>query len=205
MPRAKLVCFFMVCGFAFLVATTPARSQAGYVTVWGDPELTACHVQDNQVNLVEIYVAHQGGGPAQGVRFRVDVGAANLVYLRQVSPYLTLGQSVTGVSVCYDACLESPGLILTVQFLGQGFTPPCTFLEIAEHPEDDHVLVLDCDANVLTAGGGFVIVNQNSTCICQIGPDMTETRREADTPTADFCYWVPVEQTTWGMIKSLYP
>jgi hypothetical protein len=193
-----------MCCVAWLIAATPARSQPGSVSIFGDPELTDCNIHDT-VGIVDVYVAHLWSGPTEGVRFRVDpYPGFEMVYLAEESPYLTLGLSLNGVTVCYDACLSSPGLILTLRFFGQGLTPPCTYIRVVGHPEDDAVLVLDCDANVMYGSGGTAIVHPTPECLCLAGPGAAAIKGKAKQPSPDFCYWVPVERSSWGMIKSLY-
>jgi hypothetical protein len=105
-------------------------------------------------------------------------------YLAETSPYLTLGNSQTGIALSYGSCMPaSPFLILTIQYLVQGATPPgCEYWVVPDPTtEYDNVMVVDCDSVLRESYGGVAYIN-GFPGLCTVG----------------------VEETTWGKVKSLY-
>ena len=85
-------------------------------------------------------------------------------------------------------------MILTLQFFAQGLSETCSGFRVVPHPGLGMVGVLDCESpsNLLQGTGGCVFVNADWNCDCNIGTLLT---------CDDLS---PVEDTTWGQIKTLY-
>ena len=210
MGRGKLVCLIVVTAMCCALWADPAQSQAGVIAPYGDESLTDCHIYDLAPGLVYVYVAHQWSVPSLGVRFRVQV-PQTLTYIAEDSPYVKLGDALNGVTVCYESCVSSnptPVLVLTLMFFGSGITPYCSYLSVVPHLGDPALQSLDCEGNPLWPSRGIAIVNPNSGCLCQIAnADLGGQDKPGDgsaKAATHFCTWVPVEQNTWGAIKSLY-
>jgi hypothetical protein len=210
MGRGKLVCLFVVTAICCALSAEPARPQAGAIVPYGDESLTDCHIYDVAPGLLYVYIAHQWSESSLGVRFRVQIPPM-LTYLGEDSPYVKLGDGLSGVTVCYESCVSSnptPVLVLRLMFFGSGTTPPCTYFSVEPHLEDATLMSLDCDGNPMWPTSGIAIVNPDGGCFCHAanvdsgGEDKPGER--GSTSTAHFCTWVPVEQNTWGAIKSLY-
>lgn len=211
MDRSKLVCLGVLVVLCCSLFAVPAHSQSGTIGAYGDENMIECHIYDVTPGLVYVYIGyHQWTGSSLGTRFRVEF-PLSLTYITEDSPFLKLGDALSGVTVCYESCLPSstaPVLILRMLFFGSAITMPCSRLTIEPHPEDTTVQSLDCEGIQYRPTTFSAIVNPDATCWCQVVN--AELRAEdtridvSDGSAAHFCTWVPVEQNTWGAIKSLY-
>jgi hypothetical protein len=75
---------------------------------------------------------------------------------------------------------------MTIEYFIQGLTGPCCRYPVLPDPRlpSGKIEARDCVQNVMYPTGGRGIINPNATCQCT--------------------FPVPVEETTWGQIKSLY-
>lgn len=180
MKRSLLLTLAMLCiaGMAF--------AQAGSLTIAADPGGTNCNLADTTPGLCTYYVVHVNTPGATASQFYAPQPACMLaVYLSDGAVYpVTIGSSQTGVAIGYGACLPGPNNVLMINYFCQGLTPPCCYYPILPDPAlpSGNIEVVDCQNQLLFATGGEGIVNSNQTCNCS----------------------VPVEETTWGGIKSLY-
>ena len=210
MGRGKLVCLFVVTAICCTLSVEPARSQGGLIAPSASESWIDCEIFDVAPGLLYVYILHQWSEPSMGVRFRVEV-PPTLTYLGEESQYVKLGDALNGVTVCYESCVsssESPIVALRLMLFGSGITPPCTYMSVEPHSEDPALQSLDCDGNLLWPNDGIAIVNPDISCPCYAANvgwgDQDKPGDGSAASTAHFCTWVPVEQNTWGAIKSLY-
>ena len=176
-------------GVAIVLAlATQAQAQlvpgGGALYLYSDADLTDSTYQDQSIGAFSVYVVHRGVtfDAAQGVRFAVQTSpGVTFAWLGENSPMPTVvGDSRTGISIGYGACLiPDPGLILEIRFLGIGTSEACSFLNVVPHPQassGEIEVILCVGLEAVSATGEKLLVN------CP----------------------VPVEQTTWGKVKSLY-
>ncbi|MFQ5510295.1 MAG: hypothetical protein ACE5EO_00445, partial [Candidatus Krumholzibacteriia bacterium] len=92
--------------------------------------------------------------------------------------------SQTGVAVGYGQCVAAPIHNLTINYFASGSTPPCCAFTVDADPAlpSGQIEVVDCSNNLLIGVGFVSTVNGNANCLC-----------------ID-----PVEDSTWGRVKSLY-
>ncbi|MFH1754817.1 MAG: hypothetical protein ABIA59_03860 [Candidatus Latescibacterota bacterium] len=190
MKRALLlsVCLLVVASMAF--------AQAGSIGVFADPAGASCNLTDTAPGLKLVYVVHVYSPGATASQFRVTADAGMLMtYLAEAvtAPYIKIGTCAgpagTGCAIAYGSCVASPNMVLTVQYFASGLTTPCAMFhvlpDISTIPPKTSVLVTNCAVPtpaLLIATGGEAYVNNNGSCPCN----------------------VPVEETSWGQIKSLY-
>ena len=156
----------------------------GTVSLYSDAGLTNSTYQDDAINAFSIYVVHNAVTfeAAHAIRFRVEASSGiTFIWLSETSPKPTvIGDSRTGIEIGYGACLiPDAGLILQIQYLGIGTSEPCSFLRVVPHPaapSGEIEVVLCVGMGPASAVGKDLLVN------CT----------------------VPVQETTWGRIKSLY-
>jgi hypothetical protein len=89
-------------------------------------------------------------------------------YLSDANPFpVTLGNSQTGVSIGYGACLSGPIHVQTIHFFASGTTSDCCQYSVRPHPASASGLVevVDCDFNLLNGEGGYGVVNAQG-CDC---------------------------------------
>jgi hypothetical protein len=187
----------------FVVASfTSVHAQGGSIVISSDPGLTDCTIVDAG-SLIIVYIGHLYSQDVTGARFKFDIGGLPWVHLQTNSPYWTMGDPLNGITVCYGSCLSSPDVILEMLFFGS-FAPTCSYVGIAGHPVDGDIWALDCESNMVYASGGQAIVNPDGSCFCHADPGKAKVKHETKRSAANFCSAVPVEQSTWGMIKALY-
>ncbi|MCK5645104.1 MAG: hypothetical protein KAJ19_30165 [Gammaproteobacteria bacterium] len=153
-----------------------------------------CNSYDQQPGLIKIYVYHVFTPGATASQFMVvSSSGAYLTYLGESSPFdAVIGNSQTGIAISYGACLSSPISLLEIMYFGMGLSETCSFISVRPSPStpSGNIEVADCSdpPNVLFSVGGDLVINPDESCMwweCFCDPD-------------------PVEQTSWGQIKSLY-
>jgi hypothetical protein len=168
-----------------------AFAQAGSIGVFADPAGASCDLLDAVPGLYNVYVVHVFTPGATASQFAVT-WTAGMMFLSEspTAPYIKIGtcsQPGTGCAIAYGGCIGSPNMILTISFFAQLLSAPCSMFHVIPDqtaPAKTSVLVTDCGDPplLLNATGGEAFVNNNGSCPCN----------------------VPVEETTWGGIKSMY-
>jgi hypothetical protein len=184
MKKALLLTIALLCISSLVFA------QAGSIGVFADPGGAVCDLVDFP-GLVVIYVVHVYTPGATGSQFSLTENHL-MTYLAETvtAPYLKIGTCAGpagfGCAIAYGGCYASPNMMLMVQYFGNGITPPCGTIQVdvdytAAIPG---MYVSDCadPPNLLTGTGGTAFINNDGSCPCNI----------------------PVEETSWGQIKSLY-
>jgi hypothetical protein len=171
-----------------LIPAMASSQTPGSIGLFGDEKGTTCDVYDIPA-LVTIYVFHLWSPGTTGAQFKVDCNSwgADMTFIGQNSPYLTIGDAREGVAIAYGSCLVSPILILELHYVGSGTSATCSYCQVVADPgavPTPGILVADCSDPPLLflATGGDVVINPDASCMCDI----------------------PVEEASWGRIKSLY-
>jgi hypothetical protein len=169
-----------------LAASVAFAQPPGSLFLSGDSLGTDCTTFDTP-GLVHIYVVHLFTYGATASQFMIDcTSRVALTYLGEYSPYLTIGNSQTGIAIAYQTCVPSPHMILDIHYLGEGLSQNCGSCHVIPDPLaiPPYILVADCQdpPNLLTAIGGEIWINPDGSCSCII----------------------PVQKTSWGQIKAMY-
>lgn len=169
-----------------IFANTAMAQDPGSVWVFSDPDLTDCNVVDTG-GLLTTYLAHNSPSGALAVGFKLDVSDTGWIHLGDQWNFpLFIGTSIYGVSISYQACVADQIFLGSASFLGA--SAPCMYISIGPDPGSvtGQVEAIDCNQNKVFPLAGSAVVNS------EVFEDM-------------FCACtVPVEQTTWGAIKSQY-
>lgn len=179
---------------ALVLFAIPAAGQdpdAGYLGLFADEEGLVCAVNDTP-GLITVYVVHMDSPGTTGSRFAIDYdGAPALQFIAESVIGIPLGNTHDGLSIGYGDCLVSPFVAVTISFLGEGLSEPCSTLRIIPDPtlgDLGEIQSTDCSTIpvLLNAEGRGMFINPTEDC-----PD---------------CGGVPVatEIDTWGNLKSLY-
>ena len=187
---------------AGMLGLAPARAwgQGGNepdrgIGVSSSPIVYSCNIKDNAPGLLEVFVMYTGLA-AKGITFAAPMPAcAQLIYLQDSHVFgTTTGNSQTGVSVDFGACMSGPVHVLTIQYFAGGTTPPCCVYPTLPVSGSD-VYAVACDASPVTVTRLCNYINQNPSCGCAfLGPYFVLCPEVV----------VPVESTTWGRVKALY-
>jgi hypothetical protein len=177
----------LLLSIAILCISSLAFAQPGSIGVFADPAGLGCDIFDTAPGLVMVYIIHVYSPGATASQFKVEANHL-MTYLAELvtAPYIGIGSSPFGIAIAYGGCFPSPNMILTLQYFASGVSPPCGYVRVVDDPTaiPPGIYVTDCDSppNLLTATGGSASVNPDPSCNCDI----------------------PVEETSWGQIKSLY-
>ncbi|MFH1754816.1 MAG: hypothetical protein ABIA59_03855 [Candidatus Latescibacterota bacterium] len=181
----------LLLAICLLTIASMAFAQAGSIGVYADPMATVCNLTDTAPGLKLVYVVHVASPGATAAQFSIDEVHA-MTYLAEAvtAPYIKIGTCAGpagfGCAIAYGMCKASPNMIITLQYFASGLTAPCGYFRVVEDfsAGKTDVLTTDCASppNLLIATGGMAFINNNGSCPCD----------------------VPVEETSWGQIKSLY-
>jgi hypothetical protein len=82
---------------------------------------------------------------------------------------ICLGDTQTGASSAYGACLQGPVQVLTILFMGQGQTEPCCVWPVLPHPSFGGPVYTDCSDPIqeFPLPSLYAVVNPDAGCQCQ--------------------------------------
>jgi hypothetical protein len=167
--------------------TAIAQPNLGSIDVFSDPVYASCDFTDDG-GLITVYVLVTNSiDGTTAAQWMMNIPSAWSL-LGQTSPFQTvIGDPLSGIAVAYGQCLTGDFLILTINFLGDGGSPPCSFISIVPDPTapSGQIEIVDCRADpekwpFALLGQG--IVNDDGTCGCT----------------------TPIQESTWGRVKALY-
>ena len=170
-----------------MLSASMAFAQGGSIGVFSDTGGASCNLTDAAAGLLSFYVVHVLTPGATAAQFMAPMPACMVgaSYLSDTGIFpVTIGNSQGGVAIGYGACLAAPIHVLTINYFGGGTTTPCCYYGVFPDPNvaSGEIEVVDCAENLLFATGGVGIINPDGTCQCD----------------------VPVQDTTWGQIKSMF-
>ncbi len=175
----------------FLVLAGAATCAADTMGVYADNGGINCNIVANYAGVLMVYVVHFSPGGATASQFMARKPACwtGAVWLGDSTPFcpgVGCGDSQMGIALAYGACRIQAIHVLTISYFIQGSGQMCCTYPVLPHPWSaaEQIEVLDCQFNPGVAGGLVATVNGGPTCPCG--------------------YPVPVEETTWGQVKSLY-
>ncbi|MEE9270167.1 MAG: hypothetical protein V3V49_07890 [Candidatus Krumholzibacteria bacterium] len=179
-------------GGTALIAVSFSRAPtgvAGVLGLYGDPSGTDCNIVDQTPGLVNVFIVHQYTTGATAVQFSAPMPScwAGATYLSDVLPFpLSVGNSQTGISLAYGACLVSPITVMSIAYFGTGIGTPCCEYPVLPDPSvpEGQILVTDCGFTNIFGLGAPGYINANATCPCGLVTS--------------------VHEMTWGHIKALY-
>ncbi|MGD8415271.1 MAG: hypothetical protein PVF33_13610 [Candidatus Latescibacterota bacterium] len=187
---------------AFLIALVmamcfeaAAAQQGGQLELWADPLRSSCEIVESPSGITEVHMIHAGSITAASMeRFTVPIppcwiGATWVA--DELAPGLIVGMGNTqdplfGMVISYAGCLDLPVYLGKILVATTGQSEPCCDLVAEPAREYPHTYTLECATPVVvwTVEYRGAIVNATSECPCEGA--------------------VPVERSTWGLIKALY-
>jgi hypothetical protein len=177
MKKVLLLALAVIC-----VSSLAYGQNVGTIDIFGDAQLQSCNV--TAAGQFSIYVAQTNSGGSTAVAFRIDRPATMLRLGDTPAFPLAIGDSDNGIGVVFNTCLTGTFLVLTVSYFDQG-TAGCEWMTILGDlsSTSQRIGIVDCDDIKWESDqAGQARVNPDGSCQCA----------------------VPVEETTWGGIKSLY-
>jgi hypothetical protein len=152
-----------------LALPVAALGQAGYIGLYADPAATECAISDRGGSEVKVYVVHQATSGAASSEWRIAAaGGFGMTYVGETWSTAVIGDTQSGVSASYGACLAAPILLCTVTYVSHGTSPACAYLEVVADPGSVNgtIDVVDCSSRVVPASGGKLFVNADDSCPC---------------------------------------
>jgi hypothetical protein len=175
--------------FLILLLAVPATAlgQAGHIGLFADPAGTECTLSDRGGGEVNVYVVHKATSGAAASQWKiVSDGGFAMTYVGETWSTAAMGNTQSGVSTSYGACMGSPVLLCTVTYISHGASPSCSSLQVVPDPSSvtGTIEVVDCSSNRLSAAGGRLNVNPDGSCPCGQASN--------------------VRETDWGRIKAMF-
>jgi hypothetical protein len=183
-----------------------AFGQAGYIGLFSDALHTSCNMTITDLGGTKrIYVFHMMAAGTTACMFGIQstgftgdpdtecemVGITNYFTLVIGDPFFEAPYDTdnAGVAFSYGSCVTTGAIQLsriTFSCIGEVVPPPCSKFEAVAAPDapSGTIEVVDCADGKLVGNGSLMYVNPDGTCICG--------------------EVVPVQDSSWGKIKSLY-
>jgi hypothetical protein len=139
----------------------------GYIGLYVDPAGTDDQYEDTVPGLVDVYVFLMGIPEAKAVRFSAPLPPClqSMVYLGETSPYLSIGDSQTGISISFGGpCLTTPVHVLTIHLFAQAMTNTCCPYYVLPDPAapSGQIEIVDCSDNTIYGTGGLLYVSDGT-------------------------------------------
>jgi hypothetical protein len=158
-------------GLILLFVTPPASAQLATIGIFADTTGTTCNVIAGSSGVVQVHVVVNADTRLTAAEFSAPVPACfNAVWLGETSPFVTIGESQTGISIGLGYCYPVPVHVLTINYFVAGTTPACCYYDILPADWNNDILFVDCDAQILTAQGLLHTINGDASCFCGIDP-----------------------------------
>jgi len=184
----------LLLGLAIVMTASLAYGQAGYLGVYMDTSGLECEFQTSTPNnFVPVHVVHHNTPGQGGSVFRVDyspVTDGGGIWTGENSPYaVAVGSAIAGIDIGYSGCVAGPNHVLTISLLWPATLDPCTIIPVLNslNTPSGEIEGSNCDFSTSFPNGFWLTVNPDQTC-----------------PPPPNCEPVPVNETTWGQVKSLY-
>jgi hypothetical protein len=162
-----------------------AQAGAGSIGVFSDQAGTNCNLVDGG-SYAYVYIHHLNTTGALASEFKLIRPEGWAFFAAQdVTAFLKIGfpDEEGGVSYAYQTCQTGSFLVQGIIYTSDGSSPVCSnTVYITNVPTKTDIEVINCSDVRLVATGGAMVVNGDGSCPCN----------------------VPVEETTWGKVKSLY-
>jgi len=170
-----------------IVASAAVAQVGGNLAVYADVNALSCDLEDRRVGeICEYYVIHMLTPGVAASQFKIDTNHGG-GFMTESSPYIIIrGDSRNGIIISYGACRSGPIHILTLTYFCLNITPPCAEMSVVGHPTANPpgLLAWDCNNVRVPAQGYTSYINSDGNCPCT-------------SP-------IPVQETTWGLVKALY-
>lgn len=162
----------------------------GQISMYIDEAGTQCGYPGQPAGFIPVYIYHEFHDGVTGSRFRIQQNETNWTWFidqpRLVDVLIT-GDTDTGVTLTYSACVTTRFNPITVFYEVPGTAAPCATLEIVAAPTSLSGEVESTDCNSLqysTDTSGITMNPPDANCFCEELP--------------------ATERSTWGKIKALY-
>ena len=160
-----------------------------------------CTLLDNSPGIRSLQVSHLPNPGTISSRFKLVTDArTTMTYVSEmVHVQSWLGNTQSGITLCYGACLGGDNLLVTVNYMSYGTSENCSKVQIVPHPDATTVDAIRCDQVPV---GSFVqdlyVQAVAGDCGCPL------VHFFDGSPGSFGCEPTPVLTTTWGGIKAMF-
>ena len=170
------------------------------IALSSQPNQIACNLIDQAPGLRTVYVIQTLNSGSIASRFRVVTGpGSTLTYVSETAHFGAVGNTQSGISMCYGDCTAEDLLLVTISYMAYGTSLPCGQQQIIAHPAAQTVEIMNCGSVPERASVQPMFVEgPGGICGCP-SPHLV-----TGTPQTFGCQPVPVSTSTWGAIKGLY-
>ena len=164
-----------------------------------------CVVGDTP-GLVTLQVTHSYSPHALASRFRIAADAGvTMTYVSESHPFAnSLGNTQTGLTVCYGECMPGSFVVAEVTYMRHGTSGSCNAIRVLPHPDAETLDFIDCnnDARAMSTYPIWVMTDLGGCVGCIDHRPPPEYYPGA--PEWFSCVPLKSQATTWGKIKALY-
>jgi hypothetical protein len=187
----QLCAIAVLIGFWGLVSTAHAQGPTNTLRFYSDPAGTSCDLVYNEIGFVAVHMMLTGSAPSTGLAFsavKPECWTGSVWTMDVIDEgFLALGNTqnpVGGISIgAIGGCKELPVYIGYIRYFAFDASAKCC--AYAPGPTQAQGIVwVDCDFVMWPMEVAGIVVNPDEACRCQQP--------------------VPVAETTWGRVKSLY-
>ena len=187
-----------------LMCANLAYAQGGWIQLAGDPGGLTCQISNATGSFNLVYQIHQSSPGTTLSRYALAPSnpAAFVWVFDNYLPNAALGSAPTGVAIAYGGCKASPWMIGFSGYTMLASTQ-CEYLDVVPDPASTSGTIesIDCTLPVplkFLAGCDILTFNPNGAYTCnppcgRFGPG-----------SFDCGQTVPIRDTSWGRVKSLY-
>lgn len=172
-----------------MVMTASLAFGQGAIKLYTDQTLSSCNIT-NDSGTFFVTAVHEGHNGATASQFKLQNNGHTMIYLADNSAFsLVIGNTQAGIAVSYGGCFNGQISVVSAIYSGIGTSPPCSSIEVVPDPNapTGNIEAVDCanPPNKVFPAGSILTIKYDGTC--------------------DACgIIVPVEETNWGRVKSLY-
>jgi hypothetical protein len=157
------------------------------IDLFADVDMSACGLVDDREGVVSVYAFHMASEGVTAVEFSAPLPecweGATWVGDYVPSPFLSLGNSQSGLSIAYTRCEEPPIYVARIDYLTTGAAQTSCIYQVTP----DATRMADCEFEMHNvAPGSHVVINPSPSNPCHVSP-----------PT-------PARETTWGRVKAMF-
>ena len=175
----------LVLALGMVMTASLAFAQGGAIMMYADPGYTSCNAV-NAAGVYTVYIRHELSPGTTASQFAITANPGMIYLADQIQGgFLSLGNSQSGIALTYGSCLAGAINILNILYSVAG-PVACSTLEVIPDPNalTGQIEGVDCNVTKTFPNGSILTFNGDSSCPCGI--------------------IVPVEETNWGRVKSLY-
>lgn len=177
----------LVLALGMVMTASLAFAQNGAIILYSDnTTLSSCNIPAD-AGLFYVTAVHELHPGATASQFKFQNNGTTMIYLADTNYFsLVIGNTQAGVAVSYGGCLNGQIMVVTALYNGIGTSPACSSIEVVPDPAapSGNIEAVDCNTTKVFPNGSLLTIKGDLSCPCgEI---------------------VPVEETNWGRVKSLY-